>query len=369
MQEKQLQTRWLALLGITLICLYLCWSMVEPFLNVLIWSVVLVLIFYPVHVRIEKRTGKPSLSALISVFLVLIVVVVPLIAISTAVANEIANMAANFPRMLEELRNDPVKAEQLNRLRELAKKYIDVDRIFSVEALRENFGRAGQLVVSGTLNVLGGALGFIVNLFFTLFTMYYLFRDGHSIVEKIPSIIPLEHAQASALITRTGEVISASVFGVLVIALVQGILGGLMFWILGVPSSLVWGVVMTVLSTIPMAGAFIVWVPAAIVLGVTGHWVKALILTIWGTLVIGMADNFLRPRLVGQKTRLHELFIFFSVLGGLKVFGVLGILLGPVVVAITLALLDVFRASNEVVPALPVAVVADTSAETPESVP
>jgi predicted PurR-regulated permease PerM len=115
---------------------------------------------------------------------------------------------------------------------------------------------------------------------------------------------------------------------------------------LGLPSPLLWGVVMIFLSMIPMLGAFIVWVPAAIYLGLSGHWAKALMLTVWGALVIGSVDNFLRPKLVGERTRLHELLIFFSVLGGLQVFGVLGIVLGPVIVAITIALLDVLRQAD-----------------------
>jgi predicted PurR-regulated permease PerM len=158
--------------------------------------------------------------------------------------------------------------------------------------------------------------------------------------------LPLESKQATAIMARTRDVIGASVYGVLAIAIVQGILGGLAFWTLGVPSAIVWGVAMTFLSMIPMLGAFLVWVPAAIYLALTGHAVKAVLLVLWGTLVIGMIDNFLRPKLVGERTKLHELLIFFAVLGGLQVFGVLGIVLGPVVLAITLALMDVFQAAN-----------------------
>jgi predicted PurR-regulated permease PerM len=194
----------------------------------------------------------------------------------------------------------------------------------------------------------------VIEIFFVIFTMYYLFRDGNKIVSALPDVLPLERAQSEKIFARTREVISASVYGVLVIASIQGALGGLMFWILGLPSPLVWGVVMTLLSMIPMVGAFVIWVPAAIFLALSGCWVKAIILTAWGALVIGTVDNFLRPKLVGEKTKLHELFIFFSVLGGLKVFGILGIVLGPVVLAITLALLDVFRQVDE------------TSEETPQ---
>jgi predicted PurR-regulated permease PerM len=146
--------------------------------------------------------------------------------------------------------------------------------------------------------------------------------------------------------TRTREVIDASVYGVITVAVIQGALGGLAFWALGLPSAIIWGVVMVFLSMVPMLGAFLVWVPAAIYLALTGQYVKAVILVLWGTLVIGMIDNFLRPKLVGGRTRLHELLIFFAVLGGLNVFGVLGVVLGPVVLAITLSLIDVYKAAG-----------------------
>ncbi|MBA2527596.1 MAG: AI-2E family transporter, partial [Pyrinomonadaceae bacterium] len=175
---------------------------------------------------------------------------------------------------------------------------------------------------------------------------YYLFRDGDKIFAALRDALPLENKQATAIMARTREVIGASVYGVLAIAIVQGVLGGLAFWALGVPSAIVWGVVMIFLSMIPMLGAFLVWVPAAAYLALAGHPVKALFMVLWGTLVIGMADNFLRPKLVGDRTKLHELLIFFAVLGGLQVFGVLGIVLGPVVLAITLALVDVFKAAD-----------------------
>jgi predicted PurR-regulated permease PerM len=204
----------------------------------------------------------------------------------------------------------------------------------------------GGAIAGRTLGFVGGAVGFVVEIFFVIFTMYYLFRDGERMREAVHGLMPLDDRRAHEIIDRTQEVISASVYGVLVIALIQGTLGGLAFWALGLPSPLLWGVVMVFLSMIPMAGAFVVWVPAAIYLVATGHWGKAIMLTVWGALVIGSVDNFLRPKLVGEKTRLHELLIFFSVLGGLQVFGVIGLVLGPVVVAITIALLDVLRQAD-----------------------
>ena len=177
--------------------------------------------------------------------------------------------------------------------------------------------------------------------------MYYLFRDSDKIVASLPDALPLRREQSEAIILRTQQVVSASVYGVVSIAVIQGILGGLMFWILGIPSPLLWAVLMTFVCMIPVAGSFLVWLPLAIYLMVLGHWTRAVVLIVWGALVISTVDNFLRPKLVGGQTKLHELLVFFSVLGGLSVFGLLGIVLGPVVLAITLGLLQTFQKQTD----------------------
>jgi predicted PurR-regulated permease PerM len=337
------QARWITLVVITAFAVYLSWKLLQPFINVLIWATVLVIVFYPVYRKIRNRTQRPSLSALISIVLVMLTVIIPLLLVTSAVANEIVHFTSNIQNYLQEIMSDPAKADKVKHWMDLIKQYVNVDQITSAGNLREYATKISQTVVKGTISVLGGALGFFVSVFFIVFTMYYLFRDGERFVAYLPEVLPLERHQSEFILSRSADIISASVFGVVVIAAIQGALGGIMLWILGIPSAVVWGVLMTLLCTIPMLGAFVVWIPAAIFLLLTGHWVKALILTLWGTLVIGMVDNFLRPKLVGQRTRMHELVVFFSVLGGLSVFGVLGILMGPVIIAITLTLLDVFH--------------------------
>jgi predicted PurR-regulated permease PerM len=173
--------------------------------------------------------------------------------------------------------------------------------------------------------------------------LFYFFRDGGKIRQAAYDTVPLERVQWQDIIARTKEVVGATVYGVMAIAAIQGTLGTFIFWTLGLPSPLLWGVVMFFLSMIPMAGAFLVWMPAALYLALIGSYSKALILVAWGVLVIGAIDNVLSPKLVGQRARLHELLIFFAVLGGLQVFGVLGLVLGPVVVAMTLALIEMAR--------------------------
>lgn len=336
--------RWWVLLLVTVILLYLCWRMVQPFLNVILWATVLVILFYPVHRRLVQRIGRPWLAALLSCLLVIVIILVPVTLITLAVINELSGAVDAVQGGVNYVLNPnaPITGPILNFLN----RYIDVTQLRSEEFLVERLKGVGGQLAGRTLGFIGGLVGAIIQTFFVIFTMYYFFRDGDNISRTVRDSLPLDREQADSVMTRTREVIDASVYGVITIAIIQGTLGGLAFWVLGVQSAIIWAVVMTFLSMVPMLGAFIVWVPAAIYLAVTGHVMKAVLLALWGTLVIGMIDNFLRPKLVGSRTRLHELLIFFSVLGGLNVFGVLGVVLGPVVLAVTLSLLDVYKAAG-----------------------
>ena len=344
MAQNKIQVRWWILLAVTGVALYLCWLMLQPFVAVLAWAAVLVIIFYPVHQRLLKRLNKPSLCALLSCLLVILTILVPVVLVTVAVLNEFSGAMNSIEALIVYLL-DPA-SPYTGRVLTWVSQYIDIAQLRSGQYIFDRLKGVSGQVAGQTLGVIGGVIGAVVQIFFVIFTMYYLFRDGDKILAAVRDALPLEEPQATAVMTRTRDVIGASVYGVIAIAIVQGALGGIAFWVLGVPSAIVWGVVMVFLSMIPMLGAFLVWVPAAAYLGLSGHPVKALLMVLWGALVIGTADNFLRPKLVGERTKLHELLIFFAVLGGLQVFGVLGIVLGPVVLAITLALVEVFRAAD-----------------------
>ncbi len=323
---------------------YVCWLMLQPFFNVLLWAVVLTVVFYPMHRRIRQRTGRPTLAAAASTLLVVLLIVLPVTFITIAVVKELTGAAASLQVGVQRL-SDP-NVPVIGWLLEKARNYVDIDRDSAREFLANRMQSWGALLASSTLVVVGGAVGAVAQMGLVVFTMFYLFRDGARLRSAVYEMLPLERVQTHSITIRTADVIAATLYGVLVISLIQGTLGTFIFWALGLPSPLLWGVVMFFLSMIPMAGSFLVWVPAAIVLALSGSLVKAAVLTVWGILVIGSIDNFLSPRLVGQRARLHELLIFFSVLGGLQVFGVLGLVLGPVVVAITLALIEMVREAH-----------------------
>ena len=222
-----------------------------------------------------------------------------------------------------------------------------IDRLRAQEFIVSQVQNSTQFLLGMSWNLVGNIVNAIVKAFFVIFTMYYLFRDGEKIVHGLPAALPLDRKQSEAIIARTQSVVSASVYGVVTIAAIQGLLGGIAFWVLGIPSPLVWAVLMGFVCMIPIAGSFLVWLPLAIYLFATGHWTKGVLLIVWGAVVVSSVDNFLRPKLIRDQTRLHELFVFFSVLGGVSVFGVLGIILGPVVLAITLGLLQTFQPQSE----------------------
>lgn len=344
MRNQVDQARWIAVLAVTAIGLYLCWLMLRPFMGVLAWAVVLVIVFYPVHKNIASRIGRRSLSALLSCLLVVLVVVLPLTLVTVAVIHEFGKVAPNLPSNVSQLLSQ--QPSILGQIIGWVQSRFGIDMTGWQDFFIQQFQNLSQRLLGASFSLMGNIVTSIVKAFFVVFTMYYLFRDSDKIVSRLPDALPLDREQSEALILRTQQVVSASVYGVVTIAALQGFLAGLAYWILGIPSPILWAVLTAFVCMIPLAGSFLVWAPLALYLILTGHWTKALLLIIWGALVISTIDNLLRPKLVGNQTRLHELFIFFSVLGGISVFGLLGIVLGPVVLAITLGLLETFSRAS-----------------------
>jgi predicted PurR-regulated permease PerM len=340
MRDQIDQARWLAVLAVTAIALYLCWLMLRPFMGVLAWAVVLVIVFYPVHERIAGRLQRRSWSALISCLLVVLVVVLPLTLLTAAVIQELGKVGPHLPSDVSQLLSQ--QPAILGRVSEWMQNRFGIDMVGLQDFFIQQLRNLSQRLLGASFSLMGNIVTGIIKAFFVVFTMYYLFRDGDKIVNKLPDALPLSRDHSETIILRTQQVVSASVYGVVTIAALQGFVGGLAFWILGIPSPILWAVLMAFVCMIPVAGSFLVWLPLSIYLMLNGNWTRALLLIIWGALVISTIDNFLRPKLVGNQTRLHELFIFFSVLGGISVFGLLGIVLGPVVLAITLGLLQTF---------------------------
>jgi predicted PurR-regulated permease PerM len=216
----------------------------------------------------------------------------------------------------------------------------------NMDTVRDNAAKAAvaasQFLARNALAVGQGAFGFVLKLALMLYVAYFLLRDGRKLVDQLVHAIPLADERERLLFQKFAEVARATVKGNLLVALVQGMLGGLIFWILGLPAALLWGVVMTVLSLIPAVGAGLVWLPAAIYLYAVGDWIAATVLIAYGVVVIGLADNILRPILVGRDTKLPDWMVLLSTLGGIAMAGINGFVVGPLIAVLFVAFWQIF---------------------------
>jgi predicted PurR-regulated permease PerM len=332
--------KWTIFLAATALILYFCLLIVRPFLNVIAWSSVLVITFHPVYQWLVRKTGRVSLSAFVCSVLVVVAFVIPVLFIAVVAIDQLRALGASLQQSFTH-ETGINAAAPLRQAYEWLSDRLGLDGTAIVAWVRQNASELTRGVAGYTLAAVQNVAGAVVSVVFIIFAMFLLFRDGDRIVARIPDLLPFERARSEALLARVSDVIYGSVYGGVVIAVVQGALCGGMFWILGIPSAALWGMVTVVTSVLPLVGAAGVWAPGAVYLAATGHWTRAIILAVFGTGVISTVDNFLRPRLVGGRVGLSELVMFFSLLGGLQVFGVLGIVLGPVLFALAAAILDV----------------------------
>ena len=320
----------------TVLAFYVCYRLALPFLPALTWALALAVVTQPLHGRILKLTGRPNLAAALSVLVVAALIVAPAVLLARQLVGEAGRGLEALKAQTEQgrwqaaLEANPALARALD----VAAPGADVRG-----ATERVVGAAGSYLSS----FVGGSLWALAQLLITFFTLFYLFRDRRLFLKGVRSLLPLSQSETDRLFARVADTIYATFYGTFAVSLVQGLLGGLMFWWLGLPSPLMWGVVMFLLSLVPVLGAPVVWGPAALFLAATGNWGKALILTVWGLVVIGSIDNLLFPVLVGDRVRMHALLVFFSVIGGLLLFGAAGLVLGPVAVVITTLLVEVWR--------------------------
>ncbi|MEO8275394.1 MAG: AI-2E family transporter [Thermoanaerobaculia bacterium] len=339
-------TSWILLAVITSVGAVLCWKILQPFANVILWSVVLAMMFSPMYSRLLLRTRRPNLAAALTLSVAVISVLLPVGVASLAVAGEIGDLVDEAPAKWDAWFVHPLPGSSAQRWRaDLEARFPAVARLDPAR-IQSRLSELGETVVKQSAGIAGRLLKASVEFVLILFCLFYLLRDGALFEKVLRDFLPLSLRESEVLIHRTVEVVRASVYGVIAMAFLQGAIGGVMFAILGLPSPVLWGVVMSFFAMIPMIGAGAIWVPAGLFLLVSDHAGKGIALLLVGTFIISTVDNLLRPRLVGGKTGLHELVVLFAVLGGLEVFGLVGLLVGPAVFAIAWSLLELFRASD-----------------------
>lgn len=345
MTQTQRAFRWTVFLAATAVVVYLCLLVLWPFLNVLGWSTVLAIAFYPVHRWLVRKSGHPSLSALACSVLVVGAILIPLVFVTGLAINQFLGLREYFQETFKDGYN-------LAAVEPAARAYGWITWRLGINTsqigawLTEHANALGSMIAQYSLSIAASVTGVVVSFIFTMFAMFLLLRDGERVVARIPDVLPFERERSEAMLLRIRDVIYASVYGVVVIALIQGVLCGTMFWVLGVPAAALWGAVTVVTSVLPVVGAGAIWVPGVLYLLIVGHWPQAIVLAVFGGVVISSVDNFLRPKLVGGRVGLSEIIMFFALLGGIQAFGLLGIVLGPVLFAVATSLFEVLGSQN-----------------------
>jgi predicted PurR-regulated permease PerM len=326
--------------GALLLLGYFVFRIVEPFLIPLAWSAVLAIFFTPLHARIEKRL-KPTQAALVSTLGVTFLLVVPSLILTAYTAKQAVDATAKAQAALTHQGSGAADRAESWLKSKLPASLQETD--FS-EQLRQGAERAASYLASRLTGLLKNLVTFFVDLFLMLFALFFMFRDGHEVVRGARHLLPFDSDIQSEMLEESRELIFASVAVALVIAAMQGALGGLAFTVVGISSPLFWAVLIGFFSLVPVVGSALIWVPGAIWIGLNGHWGKAIVIVAICGGVAGVADNIVRPLLLRNRTRLNELLLFVSVLGGIEVFGLLGIVAGPTIMA---AAMGVFRVYME----------------------
>jgi len=332
------------LLTLTALSLFLCYLLFQPFVFPLLSATVIAIVFYPVHARVQRRIPKPSLAALVTTLLVIFIFVVPMALVLLGVKREVTNLYALLDQKSSESGGfSAFLSGVLERPLQLIGRYVDLSNFDARAELVNRLKDLSAVLVSRGWKIVGGLGSFILNSAITLFTLFFLFREGRALRRRIAALLPLSSEQIERLFSGIENTVVGTVYGGLIVAAVQGALVAIALWVLGVDSPLFWGVVAAVFALIPLVGTAVVWIPAAIYLVASGSWVKGVILVGWGALVVGTVDNILRPILIRGRVQMHPLLIFFAVFGGVSVFGFLGLFIGPVILALTVTTLGMLR--------------------------
>jgi predicted PurR-regulated permease PerM len=343
-------------------------AMVRHFLMAILLAGIFSGLARPVHRRLERLLGhRPALASAATLLFLILVVLIPLGALLGIVTGQAIKVGQSVTPWVQQQINQPGAVSDLLRHLPFYDRLADLILPYHETILRkagELVGFLSRFLIGSLRSVTVETVQFLFMLFVLLYTMFFFLMDGERLLGKILYYLPLEDRDEQRMLDKFTSVTRATLKGTAVIGLIQGTLAGAAFAVAGIPSAVFWGTVMAVLSIIPGIGTGLVWGPAALILAASGDWVEAIGLTVFCATVVGSVDNFLRPRLVGKDTQMHELMILFSTLGGIAMFGVLGVIIGPIIAALFVTVWEIYGVVfADILPA--VAAAGDTDAAAP----
>jgi len=340
------QTQRLLLIGLFVVSLWLVYLVLRPLLGGIIWAVVLVIAFQPLYDRLLRILGGREWPAAILVsLLVAFMIVLPIFLAAVKVARSIGVAYQFLAERAAAGAADPLRPlfDFLDELRAFAGQYVDVSQIDFKAGLLNGLNNLGETIAAGSGALLGNAASALLTVSVMLVTMAFLLKESSRILGEVRRSLPLADDDKEKVLSEFGSVVRGVFYGVLVTAVIQGMLGGIGCAIAGLPAPFTLGAAMFFCALLPVGGTMLVWLPAGIYLILREHTGAGIFLLIWGGGVVSLVDNVLRPIFIGRRTRMHLLLISFGIFGGLSAFGLVGLFAGPLVIALFLALLEVVR--------------------------
>lgn len=335
------------LVGLAVVAIYLCYLIAKPFLGPVLIAVMLAIVFYPLHARIQLFSRRPSAAAALSTALVLLIVTIPVVLLGISVSGELRTVVQSLrEQSWSQGGLSPYLAQWVENLLKRLENHVNVSQLDPQAAMLRWAEQASRYLLSIGAAVVTNLLSFFLDSVVVFFSLFFFFREGKSIRQGLSAMLPLYPDQTERLFTGISETMIANLYGGLAVGAAQGILTGLSFWVLGLPAPILWTLVTGLASLVPVVGSALVWGPASILLFLSGHWVKALILLVWGAAIVGQVDVLVRPYVVSARVKVHTLLVFFALLGGVEAFGIIGIFVGPVILSVTMAVLDMLKTTN-----------------------
>jgi predicted PurR-regulated permease PerM len=346
MQEK-IKARRFFLLALLFFFLYLLFLIFRPYLGTLVFATVLSSLCYPFHSRILKWCrGRENVAAFLTGILLIVIVVVPLVSFSAALVYQGVELFGKIETWLEAGNLEQFLSgnwvQSLYQMVEQKLAWIGVEQVNLRKVLMDASSALGQLLLSWGKGFLGNVTGLVLRSLLLIVIIFYLLRDGKSILQRLRDLSPLSREQEEKLVERIRSLSRTVVLANVATAAAQGIVGGIGLWISGIPA-LFWGTMMAFTSLIPAVGTAIVWLPAVCYLFILGSWGKGIFLAAWSAVVVGSIDNFLRPFLMKGEGAISSIYLFFAILGGIQLFGIVGVLYGPLILGVAAILLYLYK--------------------------
>jgi len=329
--------RLLAFAALTVAFVALCVIVAVPFLPAITWGVALAIIAWPLHRWMSRHVANPNLAAIASSVVVLVIILVP----GTFVGYQLVREAGDAAERMHRQSVESTLRDSMARTPGLRQVVAWMDRM-DIDVERE-VRKVGQSYTRDISGLVQGSTTAFIQFAVAVFILYHLFRDRAALMHGLRGLLPLSRAESEQVFARAADSVHANLYATMITSLIDGVSGGLMFWLLGLPSPVLWGAVMFVLSILPVVGTALVWVPAAAYLAITSQWLAAVALVVWGIVEWIIVDNIIYVRLAGERMRMHDVPAMIAFLGGIAVFGISGMILGPAILAVTMALLELWR--------------------------